>query len=150
MAVDLDPAAERERGGGERGGLLSDEEPGLAGGLDRGLLDGGDGGVEFFDGGCGDGDEAAVAQHAVAGGQVGFLMEHVVVLGGLGGVFARWAWSEMCSTFFLRMSRAAASERIGVQISENDRWMPVDSSTGDRNPGYTNDLGHSLTQSTAW
>ena len=24
MAVDLDPAAERERGGGERGGLLSD------------------------------------------------------------------------------------------------------------------------------
>ena len=56
----------------------------------------------------------------------------------------------MCSTFFLRMSRAAWSERIGVQISENERWMPVDSSIGDKNPGYTSDRGHSLTQSTAW
>ena len=82
-----DPAAQRERGGGERGCLLADEEPGLAGGLDRGLLDGGDGGVEFFDGGCGDGDEAGVAEDAVSGGEVGFLLEHVVVLGGLGGVF---------------------------------------------------------------
>ena len=61
----LDPAAERERGGGERGGLLSDEEPGLTGCLDRGLLDGGNGCVEFFDGGCGDGDEAGEAEDAV-------------------------------------------------------------------------------------
>ena len=67
--------------------MLADEEPGLAGGLDRCLLDGGDGCVEFFDGGCGDGDEAGVAEDAVAGGEVGFLLEHVVVLGGLGGVF---------------------------------------------------------------
>lgn len=29
----------------------------------------------------------------------------------------------------------AVSSRIGVQISKNDRWMPADSSTGDRNPG---------------
>ena len=34
-----------------------------------------------------------------------------------------------------------------MQISENDRWMPVESSTGDRKPGYTSDRGHSLTQS---
>lgn len=121
--------------------MLADEEPGFAGRLDRGLLDCGDGCVELLDGGCGDGDEAGVAEDAVSGGEVGFLLEDVVVLGGLGEassiwpIFARWAWSEMCSTFFLRMSRAAASERIGVQISENDRWMPVDSSTGDRNPG---------------
>ena len=67
--------------------MLADEEPGLAGCLDRGLLDGCDGGVEFFDGGCGYGDEAGVAEDAVAGGEVGFLLEHVVVLGGLRGVF---------------------------------------------------------------
>ena len=66
--------------------MLADEEPGFAGGLDRGLLNGGDGGIEFLDGRCGDGDEADVAKDAVSGGEVGFLLEHVVVLDGLGGV----------------------------------------------------------------
>ena len=66
---------------------MADEESGFAGGLDGGLFDGGDGGVEFFDGGCGDGDEAGVAQDAVAGGEVCFLLEDVAVFGGLGGVF---------------------------------------------------------------
>ena len=36
-------------------------------------------------------------------------------------IFARWAWSEMCSTFFFRMSRAAASERSGVHSNEKLR-----------------------------
>lgn len=40
-------------------------------------------GVEVFDRGGGDGDEAGVAQGAVAGGEVGFLLEDVVVFGGL-------------------------------------------------------------------
>ena len=55
--------------------------------MDRGLLDGDDVGVEFLDGGRGDGDEAGVAEDAVAGGEVGFLLEDVVVFDGLGGVF---------------------------------------------------------------
>jgi len=64
--------------------------------VDRGLLDGGDGGVEFFHGGCGEGDEAGVVQDAVDGGEVGFLLEHVVVFGGLGDVFdlADFLWFE--------------------------------------------------------
>ena len=33
---------------------------------------------------------------------------------------------------------------------ENDRRTPDARSTGDRNPGYTSDRGHSLTHSTAW
>ena len=40
---------------------MADEEAGFAGGLDRGLLDGGDVGVEFLDGGCGDGEETGIA-----------------------------------------------------------------------------------------
>lgn len=85
--TEVTPPAERERRGDEHGGLLADEEPGLAGGLGRCLLDGGDGGVEFFDGWCGDGDEAGVAEDAVTGGEVGFLLEHGVV-GGVGAQLA--------------------------------------------------------------
>lgn len=84
--TEVTPTAERERGGGEHGGLLADEEPGLARRLDGRLFDGGDRCVEFLDGGCGDGDDVGVAEDAMAGGEVGFLLEHVVVLGGLGGV----------------------------------------------------------------
>src|SRR5690625_2962119 len=80
------PPAEWQCGGSERCGLLADKEAGLARRLDRGLLDGGDGGVEFFHSGGGDGDQAGVAQDAVPGGEVGFLLEHVVVLGSLRGV----------------------------------------------------------------
>ena len=67
--------------------MLSGEESGFAVGLDGGLFEGGDVGVEVFDRGGGDGDEAGVAQDAVAGGEVGFLLEDIVVFGGLGGVF---------------------------------------------------------------
>src|SRR5690625_5198226 len=81
-----DAAGERQRGGGEGLGLLADEEAGFAGGLDRGLFDRGDRGIELFDGGGGDGDQTGVAEHAVTGGEVGFLPEHVLVFGGLGGV----------------------------------------------------------------
>lgn len=76
----------------------------------------------------------------MAGGDVCFLqLEYVVVLGGPGGVFDLAEFRALglvgdVLAFFLRMSRAAWSKRIGVQISENHRWMPVDSSTGDRNP----------------
>ena len=47
------------------------------------MFEGGHVGVEVFDRGGGDGDEAGVAQGAVAGGEVGFLLEDVVVFGGL-------------------------------------------------------------------
>jgi len=68
---------------------LSGEESGFAVGLDGGLFEGGDVGVEVFDGFCGDGDEAGVAQDAVAGGEVGFLLEDVVES-------AVWAASSIC------------------------------------------------------
>lgn len=79
-------------------------------------------GIEVFDGCCSDGDEAGVAQDAVASGEVSSLLEDAVALGGLSGVFdssdfgVLGFWSEMCSTFFLRMSRAAWSERMGVSL----------------------------------
>ena len=67
--------------------MLPDQQACFAGGLDGGLFDGGDGGVEVVAGGGGDGDEAGVAEDAVACGEVGFLLEDVVVFGGLAGVF---------------------------------------------------------------
>src|SRR5699024_5882345 len=82
----LDAAGDGQGGGGERDRLLPDQPPRFAGGLDRCLLDRRDRGVELLNGGGGDGDEAGVAQHPVPGGQVGFLAQHVLVLGGLGGV----------------------------------------------------------------
>ncbi len=116
-------------GGGEGLGLLADEESGFAGGLDGGLFDGGDGDVEVVGGGGGDGDEAGVAEDAVACGELGFLLEDVVVFGGLAGVFdlpdllALGGVGDVFG-FFLRMSRAAWSERMGVHSREKDRWMP--------------------------
>lgn len=55
----------------------------------------------------------------MAGGEVGFLLEDVVVLGRLLGVLdlsdpLALAASEMYSVFVLRMSRAARSVRMGV------------------------------------
>ena len=52
-------------------GLLSGEESGFAVGLDGGLFEGGDVGVEVFVRGGGDGDQAVVAQNPVPGGEVG-------------------------------------------------------------------------------
>ena len=68
-------------------GLLADEESCLAGGLNGGLFDGGDGGVEVVVGRGGDADEPGVAEDAVACGEVGLLLEDVVVFGGLARVF---------------------------------------------------------------
>jgi hypothetical protein len=66
-----------------------------------------------------DGNESGGAQDAVARGEVGFLLENVVVLGALLRVLdlpdpLALAASEMYSVFSLRMSRAAWSVRIGV------------------------------------
>ncbi len=107
-----DRPAQRRARGGEGLGLLADEAAGLAGGLDRGLLDRGDRGVELIDGRRGDGHEAGDAQDAVPGGQVRLLLEDVVQFGAGGGVFdlpdlAPGAWSLMSSVFFFRRSRAA-------------------------------------------
>jgi hypothetical protein len=46
--------------------MLADEAARFVGRLDRSLLDGGDGGVEFRGGGCRDAYEADVAQDSVA------------------------------------------------------------------------------------
>jgi len=54
--------------------------------LDSGLLDVGYGPFEFAGVLGADGDQSGGAEYAVAGGEVGFLLEHVVVLGGLLGV----------------------------------------------------------------
>ena len=64
-------------------GLLSGEESGFAVGLDGGLFEGCDVGVEVFDRGGGDGDRAGVSEDAVVVGEVGFLLEDVVEFGGL-------------------------------------------------------------------
>lgn len=64
--------------------MLSDEESSFAVGLDGGFFEGGDMGVEIFDRGGGDGDQAGVAQDTVAGSGVGLLLENVVVLSRLG------------------------------------------------------------------
>ena len=64
----------------------ADEQPGLAGRLDGGLLDSGGSRLQVVFGGCGDGDESGVAADAAPTGEVSFLLEHIVVLGGLGGV----------------------------------------------------------------
>lgn len=64
--------------------MLSDEESSFAVGLDGGLFEGGDVGVEIFDRGGGDGDQAGVAQDTMAGSGVGLLLENVVVLSRLG------------------------------------------------------------------
>ena len=50
--------------------MLPGEESGFAVGLDGGLFECGDVGVEVFDRGGGDGDEAGVAQDAVGGVKV--------------------------------------------------------------------------------
>lgn len=55
-------AAQWQGCGGEGFGLLSGEESGLAVGLDGGLFEGGDVGVEVLDRGGGDGDQPGVAQ----------------------------------------------------------------------------------------
>lgn len=66
--------------------MLSGEESSFAVGLDGGLFEGGDVGVEIFDRGGGDGDQAGVVQDAVAGSEVGFLLGNVIVLSRLGGI----------------------------------------------------------------
>ena len=65
-------------------GMLSDEESSFAVRLDGGFFEGGDVGVEIFDRGGGDGDQASVAQDTMAGSGVGLLLENVVVLSRLG------------------------------------------------------------------
>ena len=70
----------------KRRGLLPPQAPGLAPGLDRGLLDGGDVVLKLVPVAGADRDEAGRAQHAVPGGELGLLGQDVVVLGDLGGV----------------------------------------------------------------
>ena len=69
--------AQRQAATPKRLGLLAPEPPRLARGLDCGLLDVGDGAFEFVGVLGADGDEAGGAQDAVAGGEVGFLLEDV-------------------------------------------------------------------------
>lgn len=79
-------AAEWQGRGSECLGLLADEESRLAGRLNGGLLDRGDGGVEVVGAPRGDRDEAGVAQDAVPRGEIGFLLENVLKFGGLRGI----------------------------------------------------------------
>ena len=95
--------------------MLPGEESGFAVGLDGSLFEGGDVGVEVFDRRGGDGDQAGVAQDAVASGEDGFLLEDVVVFGGLEAssicpILARWAWSERMGVFLYRLS----TPRVGL------------------------------------
>lgn len=83
--------------------MLADEELGLTGCSDHCLLDSGDGGVEFLDGGRGDGDEAGAAEDAVCDGEVDFLRDTpwysaVREASSISPIFARWAWSDLTCT----------------------------------------------------
>src|SRR5690625_3202794 len=82
-----DLAAQRQRGGGKRLRLLADQHAGLARGLNGGLLDRGDGRFQFLERVGRHRYQPGVAKHNMPGGQVRLLLEHVVVLGGLRGVF---------------------------------------------------------------
>jgi hypothetical protein len=58
----------------------SPEPPCLAGCLDGGLLDGGDLAFEVVGIARAHGNESGAAEHAVPSGEVGFLLEHVLIL----------------------------------------------------------------------
>lgn len=72
--------AQRQGGGGERLRLLTPEPTGFARGLDRSLLDIGDGALEFVGVLSAYGDQTGGPEDAVSGGEVGLLLEDVVVL----------------------------------------------------------------------
>lgn len=81
-------------------------------GLDGVLFEGGDVSVEFLEHGGGDGDEAAVAQDAVAAVRSASCWRTswypaVREVSSICPILARWAWPEMCLTFFSRISQAA-------------------------------------------
>lgn len=120
--------------------MLSGEESGFAVGLDGGLFEGCDVGVEVFDRGDSDGAQAGVAQDAVAGGEAGFLLENIVVLSGLGGVldlsdFGALGLVGDALDFLLADVAGSLVGAHGVQIRENDRWIPLESRMGERKPG---------------
>lgn len=62
---------------------MADEPAGFTRGLDGGLFDGSDRCVQPFWSRCGDGDEAGHSEDAMAGGEVGLLLEDVAEFGGL-------------------------------------------------------------------
>ena len=66
---------------------MNDEAAGFAGGLDRCLFDLRYGRFELFTGGGADGDEAGVAEDAVTARKICFLLQYVLVFGGLLSVF---------------------------------------------------------------
>jgi hypothetical protein len=78
-------ATQGQRSSGECLGLLAPEAPRHTGGLDSGLFDGRDGSFKLVGVGVGgaDRDEPGGPEDAVAGGEVGLLLEHVLILGGL-------------------------------------------------------------------
>src|SRR5699024_12237321 len=71
----LDGATQRQGGGGEGGGLLADQAAGFAVGLDRGLLNRRDCGIQFLRISGGDRDQSGHPQYPVPGGEVGFLLD---------------------------------------------------------------------------
>ncbi len=119
--------------------MLSGEESGFAVGLDGGLFEGSDVDVEVFDGFYDDGDETGVAQDAVVGGEVSFLLEDVVVCGALGSIFDLSDFGALSLVgdvldFLLTDVTGGLVRAHGVQTRENDRWIPLESRNGERNP----------------
>lgn len=124
--------------------MLADEAAGLAGGLDRGLLDCGDRGVQLIDGRRGDGHEAGDAQHSVPGRQVCFLLQHVVQLRGRGGVLdlpdlapLRGVGDELGLLLpqvprglIGAHGRVAAEYETIAAAAQRDRWVTLVSSSG--------------------
>lgn len=66
--------------------MLTDKAAHLARCLDRGLLDGRDSDIQLVDGWRGNSDQAGGTQHAVAGREVGLLLEDVTVFCCGGGI----------------------------------------------------------------
>lgn len=118
----LHASAQRQGGCRERLGPLTPESPRFARGLDRGLLDVGDGALQLIGVLGADGDQAGGAEDTVTCGE-GFLVEDVVVLGALLGILdlanpLALGCVGVDSVFFFRMSLAAWSVRIGVKSPE--------------------------------
>src|SRR5690625_904937 len=126
-----DLAAQRQGGGGERLRLLANQHTGLAGGLDGGLLDRGDRRFQFLERVGRNGDQAGVAEHSMPGGEVCLLLEHVVVLGGLGSVFDLPDAGTLGGVADVLGLLAANVARglIGAQRGADQRERPVDATT---------------------
>ena len=153
FARSADLSRERQRRGGIRPGLLTDQPPRLASALDRSAFHLGDGGVELVDGRRGDDDEAGEADVGVAVEQCpsrSITSDHSAASDRSASA-PRRAFCEASvaySTLDRRMSRMAVAVGTGVAVIERVLRTPGRKTIACRNDGGASTRGHSLIHST--